>query len=276
MGEYSVKESGSVRIAAVVLSADSLRALAELAFEAISEAPSGGPYDGGPKVKMVARGPIVFEGATLEMLKPGGPLDSKQVLMLSVDFGRFTGNYELSLKLKHVHNPNAWDSDSTLSVSGTNSVWVHGTLRKFEEFVKTLPEQTKLSRVARIGLFSVIFAPFCLLAWTSSQLVSTIGRSKVVHTARHPSITSFHYLGWSHALGVVVFGIVPVVGELLAYWGGERVKALYPNVEFQTGPEHLQIERQRRRKLGRYVGLGVIPLILGVITGLIDTLLLKL
>jgi len=64
------------------------------------------------------------------------------------------------------------------------------------------------------------------------------------------------------------FGELLIACLIMLYPAGYlvyQISALYPTVEFATGPEYSRIEEMRRKKLGQYLTIGFAPLLMSLV-----------
>ena len=267
MANYSIRESGSISVRNVILYTESIRELASLAFDVIAQIHlQPGEAEQKPVVRMVALGPTVYKGSTLSMLEPGGPLDSKRIESLSITYGYWGDSQFTRFSLKLQHTARSSD-ESSLDVSSIDPTWVAAALRRFEDRIKLLPPRRRVSKLQEYGAAAVIWVSFGLLGAGLGFLVATIGR-----TQRHGQ---FDWNPVAVAFGAVLFGVCLFGGELAGFWAAEKLPSLYPSVEIQTGPEHLNVEKRRRDRLRRYAMLLAVPMVIGILTGIIDGVILK-
>lgn len=168
-----------------------------------------------------------------------------------------------TLKISIAHGNNLGLYDSEIVVSGSDSKWINGTLRRMEEIIDSFTPQHNLIKeywipiftVCAISLGSIMIHVF--LAITPDVPPSAgneksnflISITKAYPFMRYPIMYFFYF----------VFGLFPA-GALI-----EKLSKLWPSVELQIGPEHTLIEKQRRRWVTGGITLGGIPMLVQLV-----------
>jgi hypothetical protein len=145
---------------------------------------------------------------------------------------------------------------NSISIEGTDSRWVNGTLRLFEEVVSSFtPQNTFVRKYGALlnGLFA--FGIGSMYVWFVILLSSSKPQSPLPDwLVRFPFLT---YL--------IKYTLALLVGYLPARFLVDKIRNLWPRVEFQIGPEFTFTERKRRLWLSGAFVLGALPLLLSLI-----------
>lgn len=192
---------------------------------------------------------------------------------MNIRYGTYSHDNSLELHLKHTLNIY---HESHVTIRGSDTTWVQAGLRRFERLVAELPPQRTFGRGALITIQAAVIISFMFLSGGLGDLIANIGRTTLAHHVGGTVLHTYSYRGVYVLAGILVAAIVFFIGEFIGLGTPDRIIKLYPSVEISTGPEHLLIEKNKRHKLMLMATSLAIPAILGIATGLIDAVVLRL
>lgn len=157
-----------------------------------------------------------------------------------------------------------------IAVSGRNRIWVAGTLESLVGIFGSFPPQENfylkhrrlMNFLVAMGIGSILMFLLSLLSVSSSEakepedlrwLVDAMNRFPIIQYFFKYTLTWF--LGW------------PWTDNITRYFS-----LLWPSIELQVGPDHLLIEKRRRKLYGGIFLLGVLPLSLSIVLDLLKAL----
>lgn len=203
-----------------------------------------------------------FSSQEPALFEKDSPLSKKRVGHIQMEFRHYKTMSRITIGLAHGNG--SWRNDVT--ISGTDSTWVNGTLKAIEETIDSFtPQNTFLYQnektlriVFSLGLGSLYF-------WMASLI---------------PTAPSAEMPGWAIKLNLVLsaiplgyylfkYAMAFLVGWLPSEILYNKLKDWWPSVELQIGPEHTLTEKQRRKWIASAFIFGVFPLATAVIYDLI-------
>ncbi len=202
-----------------------------------------------------------FESEDIDIFAPESFLAKKRVLSVSMTFHRYSDNSYINVELNHGNY-----GSNSITVRGTDSTWVNGIAGKLSDITESFDPQGSFVRkhplllngILALGYGSVFTWIVTAIPSSPPQEIPEWARLLRELFEKAPILrVLFRYL-----IGVPV-GIFPA---FLTTW---KLSELWPSVEIQIGPEHLFVEKRRRKRLGLVFAGGVLPLLLSVIYDII-------
>jgi len=199
--------------------------------------------------------PNVFEE---ELLTAHG-----RAVAVDMTYWNYSKGNRISVRLSH--------GDSTYRneaiVSGLDANWVNANFQALQDVInRATPQNSWLRRhgfftvtLIALGIGSAFFLLIDTLDWTASKL----GWFTVI---AHPSASWIPFLirlSRYRAFFIALDWFLRwFVGQAMGAYGILNwLRAMWPRVEFDIGPSHLQIEKIRRRRLSTVFVLVVIPIL---------------
>jgi len=198
-----------------------------------------------------------FESEEIEIFEAGSFLAKKRVISASMSFHRYSDNSYIDIELNHGNYRR-----NAITVRGSDSTWVNGITGRLSDIVESFDPQSGfatdyprlLNVILALGYGSAFI--WILKAIPLSPPREIPEWARIIREA--PLLRAlFRYLS-----GILV-GIFP---SLLTMW---KLSELWPTIEIQIGPEHLLLEKSRRRWLAVVFTACVLPLLLSVIYDII-------
>ncbi len=205
-----------------------------------------------------------FESEDIDIFGPESFLAKKRVLSASMEFHRYSDNSYISIDLNHGNY-----GSNAITVVGTDSTWVNGITSKLSNIVDSFDPQSGFVRnhprllngILALGYGSVFTWFVTAIPSSPPQDIPEWARILRELFDKAPILrTLFRYL-----IGIPV-GIFP------AFWTTWQLSELWPTVEIQIGPEHLFVEKRRRKWIALVFTGGVLPLLLSVIYDVLKAL----
>lgn len=152
-------------------------------------------------------------------------------------------------------------SDNNITIYGYDSNWVNGVTARLNDILESIQPQSEYKRfVLRLSHFlsalviGRIFI-FLILILSPSKPDLTDMSSTTLAIRSAVQYSSFTY-NISIYLLSFIFGFFPAIEVRL------KLRNIFPNIEFQIGPEHKQLAKRKRNKLIQIFIFIVIPLML--------------
>ncbi|RPH29906.1 MAG: hypothetical protein EHM93_16650 [Bacteroidales bacterium] len=196
-----------------------------------------------------------YESESFEILEKDGILDTKQIYSIYFTFVDRKNDIQIQITLRHTNN----DYDNEVSIKGRNSIWVNGLMKKVEENINILENQSTFAKKYGFLICIIILLCFTYIVTSLPNLIILLLPKQLISTEtitiQMPRMI-FYTIYYSFISLSFIFPSIYLT---------EKIKGLWLSVELQTGKEYYQIEKQRRIKLWTIISLIVIPTILSII-----------
>ncbi|MDP3769959.1 MAG: hypothetical protein U1A23_04895 [Candidatus Sungbacteria bacterium] len=192
-----------------------------------------------------------YESSDSNLLNDGDIIDLKKCESLSISYHHSVLGRRVSVALKH------GDYGSSLMVEGEDRDWVAGMFDQLNMILDSVKPRghwfIKYKSVfLHMGALATGFIMIRFWAWLNGLgMPQEVSKEIKIHPPIRHVLTAS--LSW-------VLGVLPLAG--LVSWVGK----LWPSVEFDFGPEHLKVEKNRRIRLSLFFTTLAIPVIIWFIT----------
>lgn len=207
-----------------------------------------------------------FKSGDIGIFSDDSVLSSKRVSDISLEYISYEDNETIKVRLSHGN----YEHVNYIEVCGTDSDWVNGVIRKLEEEVSAFQPQNEFLTEYK-KLLEFIFALsigsvyFFIIDAIPSDPIDAEPPKWLVQLAT--AIKNSLILGYGIKYAFSYFlGICP------AYFLMDKLKSLWPSVEFQIGPEHTFIEKRRRAWILSAFLIGIVPLITSLVYDILKVL----
>lgn len=247
----TVKETRRFRFTNVIVKPDDIRDLARIMTKA---AEPSAKEDQRLSFVVVADDDSQYDASTPEVFAKGGILEAKQVQSINLSFSDYVKDSRISINVTHGSLGRGWNE---IVVAGTDSTWVNGVTRQFEEAVSGYEKQVSWPKKIEWPL-RILTALGIGRAWDATESFVLF---HIVHiqpiTPRPTWAVSldpfFPLIQWSLNFFMGIWPSILLTQKLIELW---------PPVELRMGREWSQVYRKRRERLWLVVSVGVIPLLL--------------
>lgn len=193
-----------------------------------------------------------FQSEGIEVFNDESRIWQRRVIQVSAAYSHYPTKARMDVSLRH------GDSDATITVSGTDRIWVAGTIESLAGLLESFPQQKNfyanhqklIDLMAAMGIGSIALFIIGLLPADPPDAESLQHNAWLFETIKqYPAIKYPIKYAFAWLLGWPWTGVV--TGKL---------KRLWPSIELQLGPDHLLEEKQRRKAWGSVFALGILPL----------------
>jgi hypothetical protein len=205
-------------------------------------------------------GNISYESDSMSIFEDDGLMDTKKTLAIQMYFV----DYEEQNKIDFTISNNRYHRN--LTVRGTENNWVQGTFTTLKEIIDSVQPQTKFTVeygnlilfFIALGVGSVIFLLLEVFVYSRiGPIQNPTGFIKIMRDF----FSTYPWAGYLIDIFLrLVMGISTFAFRI--YWW---LLELWPEIEFDFGPEHLKIHKIRRQRMWAVISLIVIPILLGVV-----------
>lgn len=191
-----------------------------------------------------------YESTSDEFLQEGEIFDIKKVESIDFDYCYWTGgdSDRITISIKQ-----GICGHCNFLVSGGNKNWVAGSFSKIESIINSLNPQKNIidKYYTSLNIILIVFFDYIFLSIFIFLFHNHLQK-----------ITNLEFLFY-------IIPIITIFSAMLSSWPINRLLKLWPVIEFDFGPEHMKVEKQRRKKVWNLLTIVIIPLILGIITTLL-------
>ncbi len=208
-----------------------------------------------------------YESNDMSIFSKEGFLSTRKIQAIEIQYYNPYMNKKISIRLYHTQTEDDWNE---IRISSEDENWTNGVLTAIKDIITNWEKQkTWFNKYffflliifgVGIGLFFLnVTMLFVRLIYNVTNITTT---EEILEWLKKlsPYIKILVYILY------IKFGFDRAV-ELI-----DKIRDLYPNVEFLIGPEHLQSESQKRKKLCKLLTIGILPLIISLIIELIKML----
>lgn len=205
---------------------------------------------------LYCQGGISYESDSVSILEDEGPLDIKRTISIQMTFYDYEEERRIDVSLREGNH------NSDLSVRGTDKNWVQGNFTSLLETIESVqPQDTFFLRhkgiiyhVISLGVGSLIYL---ILEFLITRFIEPIKNpSEFVMGIRNFLATNL----WAYFL-IQIFDRW-LMGLGFAYFIRESLIKLWPEIEFDFGPDHMNKQKIRKQRIKSVVSLVIIPLLI--------------
>lgn len=196
-------------------------------------------------------------------------IDTHIVVSVSMEMNSYTDAKYLTLSLAS----SKYDRNE-IYISGIDENWVLGVAGRFLDILKSIEDQNNWFLRNKKIIINISAIPLGVIPY---ELVFLLLQMLINKNATAPSqLSNFFSIVYFSLRGDIWF--LPLC-KLIGYWGigtpfsiilYDKVTALWKEVEFDTGPEHLKKEKKLRRNISVFITLVLLPIIISILLKLID------
>ncbi|HKC67229.1 MAG TPA: hypothetical protein VKG26_03305 [Bacteroidia bacterium] len=160
------------------------------------------------------------------------------------------------------------DGNSYLEVSGKNEIWVNGTLGKLEDYLKSVPEQTR----GILNYDNLLFFGSCAIGGYLTTIVISLDSCRDDANYCLKNLYKTDGILWLiFLLGILSF----IPGIFLGVFIDSQVKKIknnaYPSIELLIGPEHLLVSKKKKKQLNFLWTMITLPFIVSIVCNIITS-----
>lgn len=265
----TIKESRYSKIENKIITTEDIQNLAKVIWEEYEKAKSPDKY-ASVSFTIKCSDKSCFESSDPSIFETDSVLRTKRVDSVSICCHCYNDSY---INVELCNGNIYWGNDIT--VKGTDSNWVNGISKRLEDISSSFTPQNTFVKDHSIFL-NILFAFGYGTIYMSILNVLLSGVESLPEN-RIPE--------WAKILRNL-FETVPFLREIFEYLLGftvgifpavlttDKLKKLWPSVEIQNGPEHMMIEKRRRKWLAIVFTTCILPLALSLIYDIIKALFL--
>lgn len=210
-----------------------------------------------------------YESEDLGIFDKENIIDVKRTNSIEMSYYDYELNRSINFTLS-----NEKYSTNVLIVKGYEQNWVNGLFANVKELIDSTEPQnnwiinhkTLILHLSAFGIGIVIYSIFYFLI---GQHIEPIKNPSETIINLRTFFGEYSIFGYVYYL-LIRWGLGITWAILLRNW----LLSLWPEIEFDFGPEHLKIERKRRIRISLFIFVGVIPIIVSVGSDLLKSLIL--
>lgn len=209
-----------------------------------------------------------YESESDDLLNDGDIIDTKRCVSVSIRYNDYKLERRTSVTFEH-----GSDYGNEFIVSGLDRNWVSGTFDRIDTTIDSVKPQKHWfiqykSIILHVSAFFFGLMIYRILDILWYQHIEPINNPSEIIQAIRDFI--YKYLFVLYTIQGIFFwlqGIFPVL--YLRNW----VLKLWPSIEFDFGPEHQKSEKNKRKRLGLFFFVIIVPLLISFIYDLIKNLI---
>jgi hypothetical protein len=212
-----------------------------------------------------------YESESTELFDNGSIIDLKRTGSLEMSFH----DYELDRYIIISVTPGGGEYGNHLIVRGDDRNWVDGVFTRSKEIVDSVKPQenwilkykTLILHVSALGIGIIIYSVFNFVL---DGLIEPIE----IPSETVKAIQTF-FKTYPLFLYLLVWFLKWCMGISLAPYLRGWLLNLWPEIEFDFGPEHMKVEKERRLRILIVFSTVVIPIVLAIGYDIVKSLLMK-
>lgn len=198
-----------------------------------------------------------YESEKMGFLSEGETLDNRRIVAIEMRY--HNDSYDKWIDINLEHTISDWITRNKATVSGYDEVWTNGIVKMIEEIVSGWKKQADWPRKYKWLLLLILSIAMGLSFYL--LLYSIVGL----------------FLSTSELFKKTLpfFAVCLSSAFVLGHYMVDRIRRLYPSVEFMMGPEHSRVEGRKREKIYRVVQIIILtflPLAISLILNLVGIL----
>ncbi len=218
-----------------------------------------------------------FQSEDISMFDEDSIINSKRVLSINMTYENYLGpGMHDSIKVYISHGNR--EAFNTITVNGSNSLWVNGIIGKLKGVIDAVPPQNLIIKKHRRSIKSIfafglgLICMNVLLLIVSLVDVPKMESKEAWEVLLDKIVVRFPFM--RYALKYATAWLTGYVfGFFLIYKLDDSIAGLWPSVEIQIGPEHTFSEKRQRSLLLKIFVFGVLPILITIISDIIKNLL---
>jgi hypothetical protein len=203
-----------------------------------------------------------YESQDITMLSADGILSTRKIISVEISYRVTFMDKSINVRLFHSSQKSRYNS---VQIKGCDEVWTNGVLTSIKEIITTWKKQNPRYKKYRTPL--VCFGAITI-GWSLRSILYFIGETlrKITHInisvsnetlqllkSTSPLLTLLDYAAY---FGLGLFAITAALN---------KIDDLFPDVEFLTGPEHMQTESLKRKRLYKIITVVILPLLIAIL-----------
>jgi len=194
-------------------------------------------------------------GGYRDVFADGEWIDLKRANEIRMYFEDRTSNREVDLVIVAGN-----ERRGSLTVEGPDQDWVGGIFKRFQTIIESAKPQPVW--ILRYVAPNIPFV-FGIASWWVGKLVVLLLIMLTGRTGWCEAKHRVQELAKENNAVIWIGGLVPATPAL--FYVQNLLYKLWPRVEFDFGPEHLRLEKQRRRKITWLIGTILMPKVIDVV-----------
>ena len=244
-----------------VFSKKDIRLLAQFLFTEYEEAQKLSHHSS-IVFQLKCQGGISYESDSIQIFDDGGPIDIKKTEVIQMTFYDYSLDQIIDVSIA------AGNNDGELSIRGTDKNWVQGNFTSLLEIIDSItPQKNIILKNKELLLHLIAIGIGSLFYFINSLLFQDIPIQPINETsiAFLPFIVLLQHNKWL-AYFFVLFLIWLIGIFTFAHPIQRWFLDLWPNIEFNFGPEHLNIQKRRRERIWVISTLIIFPFAINIVT----------
>lgn len=233
-----------LEISRVVISSENIREIARIVQQAYD---NDMKQNQNPSVEYILKSDdnTQYQSSDSNIFAETGILDTRRIVSIEMNYHCEERRIWIDLN----HTTSSYSSNK-ITISGGDEMWVNGVIKSLESALSNWDRQRDWPHRFEWPLILILIIGTWWMVFSLAKLLpSKTAMDENLYLVIFPFSVGFSYV----ALRIV-----------------ERIRNLYPYVEFKMGPTHLRVEEKRRNKLYVFLTIIVLPFIISSILYAMD------
>lgn len=198
-----------------------------------------------------------------------GLLKTKRAVSMDLSLTDYENKNSIGLSLSHGDS----DYGNSISVQSESENWVSALSTRLKESVDACtPQKSFLLKHKRLLEFVVALSIGRVYLWLLDLLFPLLQIRPIENPPEWVlSIRSF-FVGHPFISILFYYALMFANGWFPSIWLLSKANKLWPSIEFQIGPQHTHIEKNRRKLISAIFTLGILPLLVSLIYDVIKSI----
>jgi hypothetical protein len=262
---FMEKEARSVKITWRVFTKTDIRRIAKVLNEAFQNAKKN-KHHSSIAFRLYCQGGISYESDSINILDDGGPLDIKRTQTIQITFYDYETERNIDFSIRE---GNYYGGE--LSVRGTDKNWVQGNFTTLQEIIDSIkPQENVILKYKNIVFHIIAFGTgslfYLLLNFLIFQHIPIPNRTIEISSEFLKSVFLFLKANLWILYLILVFLLWFEGVVTFAYPLHKWLLELWPEIEFDFGPDHLNKNKIRRQRIWIVASLVIIPIAVNIFT----------
>lgn len=179
-----------------------------------------------------------YESYNDDLLSDGNIFDLKRVTSINMEYYNYDEDKRIEFNIVHSDSPHV---NNSLRVKGSDKNWVAGIFSEFEVLLSSIKPQQHWFIKYKLG---ISFIGIVIFTFSFSRLLLSLNPKKDVLDLLDNTILIF---------------CMAFISSLITLNFVSWVSKLWPNIEFDFGPEHTKNEKRRRNRLWTFITIILLP-----------------
>lgn len=211
-----------------------------------------------------------YESESIGLFEEGNVIDLKRTSSLEITFYDYKLDRYINISIIH-----GGEYNNHLIIRGDEQNWVNGVFIRLKEIIVSIKPQdnciikhkTLILHIIALGIGTIIYSALWFILYRHLEPIKNPSETvKAIRIFLKTNPLFSYLLDWF----LRWFMGIPWASEARRW-----LLNLWPEIEFDFGPEHLKVEKLRRLRISIVFSIAIIPIILAIVYDIAKNFLIK-